>query len=413
MEKIKVIVIFEYTSNIRRLSFWLATFITPIAMLVSLALSFIFATLGAGERRIVILDQSGVPGLYESIKQKTEGVRQFTFSQVVVSPDQDIDQFRLSFNEQIASDTGTAYIVLRQGIVDGVIPEYYASGGSDLALEILDRNITAAVIDRRLTHAGLDAEKFLRPLNMRRMKVSPTGEAQEGVTNLVTSAIIFMITLMSFYSYGSRVMGGIVEEKSTRIIEVMVSSTKPFQMMMGKLIGIGLVGLTQYLIWVIFAVPIFLAGKSSLASLGMTLNVIPISTAICFVIYYVLGYFMFASLYVIGGALVTDIESSNVVTRFMPILNLIPYITLFGVIQNPSGTLALILSAIPLFTAGTMILRMTLSSPPLWQILLSMFLLVVAIGAAISVAAKIYRVGILIYGKKPGLREIIRWLRYA
>jgi ABC-2 type transport system permease protein len=122
---------------------------------------------------------------------------------------------------------------------------------------------------------------------------------------------------------------------------------------------------------------------------------------------------MFASLYVIGGALVTDIESSNVVTRFMPVLNLIPYITLFGVIQNPSGTLALILSAIPLFTAGTMILRMAISSPPLWQILLSMFLLVVAIGAAISVAAKIYRVGILIYGKKPGLREIIRWLRYA
>jgi ABC-2 type transport system permease protein len=146
---------------------------------------------------------------------------------------------------------------------------------------------------------------------------------------------------------------------------------------------------------------------------GLTFNLIPISTAICFIIYYVLGYFMFASLYVIGGALATDIESSNVVTRFMPILSIIHYLTLFAVIQNPNGTLALILSAIPLFTAATMILRMAISSPPLWQILLSILLMVVAIGAAIRVAAKIYRVGILIYGKKPGLREIIRWLSYA
>src|SRR5262245_24269771 len=388
MEKIKVIIVFEYISNVRRRSFWLATFITPIAMLLSIAISITFAAIGAGKRRIVILDQSGVPGLYESIKKKTEGVTQFSFSQVVVSPDQNIDQFRLKFNDQIASDTGTAYIVLRQGIVDGIPPEYYVSGGSDLALEILDQNITSAVIDHRLTHAGLDAEFYMKPLRMKRMKVSSTGEAQEGFTNLLVSAVIFMFTLTSFYSYGSRVMGGIIQEKDTRIIEVLVSSAKSFEMMMGKLIGIGLVGLTQYMIWVITAVPILFSGKSALASFGVTFNYIPISTVLCFIIYYVLGYFMYASLYVIGGALATDIESSNIVTRIMPILNIIPYLTLLGVIQNPSGTLALILTAIPLYTAGTMILRMAISSPPLWQIILSMFLMVSAIAVAMRVAAK-------------------------
>ena len=413
MEKIKVIMVFEYISNVRRRSFWLATFITPIAMLLSIAISITFAAIGAGTRRIVILDQSGVPGLFESIKKKTEGVTQFTFSQVVVSPEQNIDQFRLKFNDQIASDTGTAYIVLRKGIVDGIPPEYYVSGGSDLALEILDQNITSAVIDHRLTHAGLDAELYMKPLRMKRIKVSSTGEAQEGFTTLVVSAVIFMFTLTSFYSYGSRVMGGIIQEKDTRIIEVLVSSAKTFEMMMGKLIGIGLVGLTQYMIWVITAVPIFFSGKSALASFGVTFNYIPISTVLCFIIYYVLGYFMYASLYVIGGALATDIESSNIVTRIMPILNIIPYLTLFGVIQNPGGPLALILTAIPLYTAGTMILRMAISSPPLWQIILSMFLMVAAIAVAMWVAAKIYRVGILIYGKRPGYREIIRWLRYS
>jgi ABC-2 type transport system permease protein len=413
MEKIKVIILFEYISNVRRLSFWVGTFIIPVAMLFFIALSIIFATLGAGERRIVILDQSGIPGLYDSIKKKNAEVRQYTFSQVVVSPDEDIDQFRRRYTDQITSDTGTAYIVLRQGIVDGVSPEYYAGGGSDLALEILDRNISSAVIDQRLANAGLDAELFMKPLNLKRIKVSPTGEAQEGITNLVAAAFLFIFTLLSFYSYGSRVMTGIIEEKDTRIIEVMVSSAKSFELMMGKLIGIGLVGLTQYLIWLIFAVPIFLAGKPVLASIGVTLNLISISTVVCIIVYYVLGYFMSASIYVIGGALATDIESGNIVTRFMPIISMLHYLTLWAVIQNPSGKLALILSAIPLFTAGTMILRIAMSSPPLWQILLSFFLMLAAIAIAIRVAAKIYRVGILIYGKKLGLREIIRWLRYT
>src|SRR5262245_25867483 len=120
MGKIKVIIVFEYLSSVRRLSFWLTTFITPVGMLLSIGLSIMFATIGAGDRRIVILDQSGIPGLFESIKKKNEGIRQFTLSQVLVSPNDDIDQIRLKYNDQIASDTGTAYIVLRRGIVDGV-----------------------------------------------------------------------------------------------------------------------------------------------------------------------------------------------------------------------------------------------------------------------------------------------------
>jgi ABC-2 type transport system permease protein len=413
MEKVKLIILFEYLSRVRRLSFIITTIITPILMLLPMALSIVFTVLGSGRNEIVILDQSGVPGLYESIKKKMDGVANYTLSQIVVAPDRDIDQFRLTFNSEIENDSGKAYLVLRKGILEGVSPEYYAGSVGDFGLEILSRNINSAVIDERLARAGLDAKLYLKTNQMNKIKVSATGETQGGAANLAASFIIFMFTFFGIIGYGSQVMVAVIEEKNTRIIEVMVSSASPFEMMMGKLIGIGLVGLTQYLIWVIAAIPILFVSQSALAARGVTLNSIPISSLFCFIIYFLLGYFLFASLYIIGGALVTDNETGNIVTRFFPIFTMLPFLTAPAVIQNPSGTIALVLSAIPFFTPGIMVLRMGVYSPPLWQILLSMLLMVSTIAAVIWVAAKIYRTGILIYGKKPRLREIVRWLRYA
>jgi ABC-2 type transport system permease protein len=413
MEKVKLIILFEYLSRVRRLSFIITTIIMPILMLLPMVLSIVFTILGSGKSQIVILDQSSVPGLFESIKKKMDGVTNYTLSQIVVAPDRDIDQFRLTFNSELENESGKAYLVLRKGILDGVSPEYYAGSIGDFGLEILARNINSAVIDERLARAGLDAELYLKPVQMKKIKVSATGETQGGTANLAASFIIFMFTFFGIIGHGSRVMFAIIEEKNTRVMEVMVSSARPFEMMMGKLIGIGLVGLTQYLIWVIAAIPILFVSQSALAARGVTLNSIPITSLLCFIIYFLLGYFLFASLYIIGGALATDNESSNIVTRLFPIFTMVPLFTAPAVVQNPGGTIALTLSAIPFFTPGTMVLRMGVSSPPLWQILLSMFLMVSTIAVTIWVAAKIYRTGILIYGKNPGLREIVRWLRYA
>src|SRR5262245_41249585 len=416
MEKIKLIVAFEYMTRVRRLSFILTTIGFPILTLLAPALSIIFTVLGSGERHIMVLDQSGVPGLYEHIKKKIEGSpigAKYTFSLVMVSSDQDIDQFRLKFNPEIEEDYGKVYLVLRRGILDGVSPEYYASSVGDFTLATLAGYISLAVTDQRLADAGLDPGRYLRPLTMKTIKVSSAGEAQQGAENIMASFIIFMYTFLAIIGYGSQVMFGVIEEKSTRIIEVLVSSAKPFEMMMGKLIGVGLVGLTQYAIWVIAAIPILFISQSLLANKGIALISIPISTLLSFIVYFVLGYFLFAAMYVVGGALITDSEDGNIVTRVMTVLTTVPLITVLAVTQDPNGPIALALSFIPFFTAGTMVLRMVMVSPPLWQILLSMFLMMATIGAVIWVAAKIYRVGILIYGKKPGLGEIVRWLRYT
>jgi len=416
MEKIKLIVIFEYMSRVRRFSFLLTTIVFPILILLVPALSIIFTVFGSAERHILVLDQSGVPGLYEHIKKKIEGSpigAKYTFSVEIVSPDMDIDQFRLKYNSEIERDSGKAYLVLRRDILDGDSPEYYANSVGDFTLTNLAGYISLAVTDQRLAADGLDPGRYLRSLTMKTIKVSSAGEAQQGAENILTSFIIFMYTFFAIIGYASQVMFGIIEEKSTRIVEVLVSSAKPFEMMMGKLIGVGLVGLTQYAIWVIAAIPILFISQSVLATKGITLISIPISYLLCFIVYFALGYFLFAAMYVVGGALATDSEDSNIVTRFMSVLTTFPLITVLAVSQDPNGAMALTLSFIPFFTSWTMILRMVLVSPPLWQILLSMFLMMAAIGAVIWVAAKIYRVGILIYGKKPRLGEIIRWLRYT
>jgi ABC-2 type transport system permease protein len=416
MEKIKVIIVFEYVARVRRLSFLLTTVAFPALAIIPMILSVLMIWFGSGERHITILDQSGVPGLYESIKKKTEGApagAKYIFSQVVVAPDLNVDQFRLKFNSEIENNPGEAYLVLRQGVLDGDSPEYYAGEVSDFTLADLAGRIGAAVIDQKLAHDGIDPERYLKPLKMKTIKVSPKGEAKESGANLIASLAIFMFTFLGIFGHGSQVMWSVIEEKDTRIMETLVSSAKPFEMMMGKLIGIGLVGLTQYIIWVIFAMPVLFVGQSALTSRGITLGLIPISSSLYFIIYFALGYFLLASMYLIGGALATDSESSNIVTRFITIITSVPMLSLLTVIQNPSGALALTLSFIPFLAAPIMAVRIALSSPPLWQILLSMLLMMASTGTVIWVAAKVYRVGILLYGKKPTLREITRWLRYA
>src|SRR5262245_31804592 len=352
MEKIKLIVIFEYMSRVRRLSFLLTTIVFPILILLVPALSIIFTVFGSAERHILVLDQSGVPGLYEHIKKKIEGSpigAKYTFSVEIVSPDMDIDQFRLKYNSEIERDSGKAYLVLRRDILDGDSPEYYANSVGDFTLTNLAGYISLAVTDQRLAADGLDPGRYLRSLTMKTIKVSSAGEAQQGAENILTSFIIFMYTFFAIIGYASQVMFGVIEEKSTRIVEVLVSSAKPFEMMMGKLIGVGLVGLTQYAIWVIAAIPILFISQSVLATKGITLISIPISYLLCFIVYFALGYFLFAAMYVVGGALATDSEDSNIVTRFMSVLTTLPLITILAVSQDPNGAIALTLSFIPFF----------------------------------------------------------------
>jgi ABC-2 type transport system permease protein len=209
-------------------------------------------------------------------------------------------------------------------------------------------------------------------------------------------------------------MRGVLEEKQSRIIEVLLSSVRPFDLMLGKLIGIGMVGLTQYLVWAFFG--FLISGIAALPAMEASWNRIPripVAQLVFFVIFFVLGYFLYATLYAMVGAIVSNEEDGQQVQLPVTMTFVVPMLMSSMVMRNPSGTLSTILSMVPIFTPVIMFLRIGLEMPPWWQIALSIFLLIVTILGLVWVAAKIYRVGVLMYGKRPTLPELARWLRYS
>jgi ABC-2 type transport system permease protein len=211
--------------------------------------------------------------------------------------------------------------------------------------------------------------------------------------------------------YGMFVMRGVLEEKQSRVVEIIASSVTSTQMMFGKLFGIGMVGLTQVGIWALFTLLITRGGAALFGAQAASIPYVSISLLAYFVVYFVLGYFLFSSLYAIIGAIVASEEDAQQAQWPVTFLVILPMMIFPAVLANPNGPSSVALSLVPFLTPTLMMLRIALINPPLWQILLSMLIMLAAIAACIWVAARIYKVGMLMYGKRPTLSELGRWVR--
>jgi ABC-2 type transport system permease protein len=422
MRKVLAIIKREYLVRARTRWFLIGTIITPLMLLGSILFPIIFATSGS-QSHIVILDQSGDPGLFEAIKKRMAADQSFSInssdeafaqsipSQIVVPSDKDIDEVR---RELIQKDSNSAYILLRAGVFDGKEFEYYAKNVSDFSLERLRRLISSAIIERRLVRAGLNPEQvnqYMRPVEMKTFKIGSKGETEEKGGAVWIAFVMLFFIYVTLITYGISVMRGVIEEKQSRIVEVLISSARPFQMMLGKLIGIGLVGLTQYMIWV--ASVLMLLGISFFAGRKLDLPTLPISLLAYFIIYFLLGYFLFATLYAMVGSMVSSEEDAQQLQMPLTMLNVVPVTIFWLVVRDPNSAIATMLSMVPFFAPTLMMARIAIGPPPFWQILLSMLLMLASILGATWVAGRIYRVGILMYGKRPSIAELGRWLRYT
>jgi ABC-2 type transport system permease protein len=268
----------------------------------------------------------------------------------------------------------------------------------------------------RLDQEGLDAEQIghlTRRVELRTLKVSKGKEMESGFGQIYRNTFIFIFILyMTILLYGVTVMRGILEEKSSRIVEILLSSLTPSQLMAGKILGVGCVGLTQYLIWIISATSLGVIGSTCLGLEEMT-NAISLITLLYFLLFYLLGYFLYAALYAAIGAICTTEQEAQQIQFPLIAMLVIPLLVMPLIIRNPDGIAATTLSLIPFFSPTLMFLRINVATPPLSHILLSIGLLVVSILAMIMLVARIFRVGILMYGKRPSLPEVLRWLRAA
>lgn len=248
-------------------------------------------------------------------------------------------------------------------------------------------------------------------------KTSDTlGDLASGISMALTFFMFFFIMM-----YGSLVMQSVVEEKTNRIVEVLVSSVRPFDLMMGKIISVALTGLTQLIIWIGMGAVVLLAGLTLTGNtnlLELISSTLPgltsinwVQVIICFILYFIGGYLMFASLFAMFGSAANDSQEAQQFMMPVTMLLLISFYTGYAAARNPEGTMAFWFSIIP-FTSPIVMMVRTPFEVPVWQLLLSIGLLFATSILMIRLSSKIYRVGILMYGKKVSFVEIFKWLRY-
>jgi ABC-2 type transport system permease protein len=427
MNKIGVIISHEYRTRVRAKWFIISTLLAPLGVALLIAVPVIAAILaGDGtEGKIALVDRTGLisPAVVASDTARFENAGSRS--------ERDLAQ-------AVQDESIQAYVVIPENVLDSGAVTMYSRGGSGIAFSSSIESAIEPVVTRaRLAQRGTDTsvidlvEQGVRVIGLKQTDEGVKADASEAsaMIGYISGFVIYMLIFL----YGSMVMRGVVEEKANRIIEVIASSARPFEIMMGKVVGIGLVGLTQLTAWFVLgsivtsvagialsssmpapdpANPMMQGGGLSavLAQEGIALPEIQIVSILMFIFNFFAGYFLYASLFAAVGSAVDQEADANSLT--FPITLPIGITMLFigNVIAAPNGTLATVLSMIPLFSPILMTVRVAATDVPWWQLLGSMVLSVGGFFGAIWLASRIYRIGILSYGKKPSFKEIARWI---
>lgn len=419
MNKLFIIIRREYLTRVKSKGFIIGTLLTPLLLVALLLLpSFLIGRGARTDFRVIILDQTGDIFLYERARELllTENVpfERFQVSREVKEQTQ-LEARKQELNREISEDRLDAYVVIPASVLDEGKIAYHAKNVSDFIITMrVEDAFNSAVIERRMLRSGLNPER-IGELSRRIIveKFNERGEG-EGRWKLITALVLMGLLCLGIFGYGTHVMSAVIEEKRSRIVEVLMSSVSPFPLMLGKLIGVGLVGLTQYTVWAICAVILSSLSAAQLSAFGsFQLPHISASLMFFFVIYFLLGFFLYATLYALVGGIVSNEDDGQ--QAQIPLLMLIllgPLASSF-VWRQPDSVIATAVSLFPFFSPFAMFLRIAVQPPPMWQIVLSIVLMILAILGATWLAAKFYRVGLLMYGKRPTLPEMAKWLKYS
>ena len=426
MQKFLTILRREYVSRVKTKGFILGTILIPLFMIAVSVLPAIMVLLKSeDQRRIAVIDRSGeiYEALYHSLDDSTEtGIRKFNLRRQEAGVE-NLDAVKKSLADEIDKEMLDSYIYIPMDILRTSSAELYGRVVSNFQEnERIEDAISRIVTETRIKRSGLDPEavrQLTKNVRIVTFKVGPGGKEEEDRGySFVMAYGLAMFLYMAMFIYGAIILRSVIEEKSSRVIESVISSVKPFHLMAGKIFGVGAVGLTQFLIWtialgLISAYGVQVAVMLAPGAKGASLPSMPIAVLVSFVIYFLLGYFLYATLYAAVGAMVNSEQEAQQLQWPIVILIIIPIMFIMFIIQNPASQTSVILSMIPFFAPIIMLARIVVQMPPLWEILLSMFIMVATIFGAIWVVAKIYRVGVLMYGKRPNLPEIIKWIRYS
>lgn len=289
----------------------------------------------------------------------------------------------------------------------GVVEYRALNVGNIRDQERISKSLEDIITQHRLSEAGLDAQKvrsLMSSIDIKTIKISEKGEEKEsGFLETFASGYIFIMMLMFLVmTSGQMMVRSFIEEKSNRIVEVLMSSCSAKELMGGKILGLTMLGITTVLFWILIIVGI---------NLTLEKPFINFDHMALMIAYFTLGYLFFAGVFIAAGAPISTEQEAQQVTSYVSIILVFPIALAVPAMQNPDSLLVKILTLIPFLTPAMMLLRLSIQMPSLWEIALSLTLLVLSAVGMMWAASKIFRIGILITGKKPNLKEIWRWVR--
>jgi len=429
MSKIGIVIQREYTSRVRKKSFILLTFLMPVLFVALIFVPLLLSNIKDDTiKNIVVYDETGK---YFSVFKDTDN---YHFIEGGNNTD---------ISVQKKDEETYATLLITNDLLQNPAAITLFSG---VQVTTGDKNVISKQLNEFLREEKLNSyhipglkeiiEDSKISINLQTIKRDESGNEQVSSSEVATivSMVFTLIIYMFIFVYGAMVMQGVLEEKTNRIVEVMVSSIKPFQFMMGKIIGIGLVGLTQFFLWAVLVLiinviagvalvvpqinPEMINAAMAAPELSKTQEIIGSLSSInvaeivsCFIIFFIGGYLIYASLFAAIGSMVNSQEDTQQFMLPVTLLILFAFYAGFYSINNPNGPLAFWASMIPFSSPIVMITRLPFDVP-LWEILLSIAILFITVFLMVKLSAKIYRTGILMYGKKPNMKEIWKWLRY-
>ncbi len=424
MKKIFAVIKREYLQIVKTKGFIISTVLAPVIMIAFIAVPVLLSVKATGEKKtIAVVDMTGqifqeFDRALAEYKMKDES-RRYTIQEF--QPTADISGLRSLLREKVLANEFSAYMFIPDTILAGGEAEFVSQHVSDFdEIRRLSESLNRVIVGLRLKKEGLDPQRvsdYMKHVGLKTIKVTPRGEKEDVGGTFAMAYVLVLLIYMTLIFYGSIILRGVIEEKSNRVVEVVLSSLKPFELMMGKILGIGAVGLTQYAVWALIGFVTSQYGMSMVTSMVPAASgikfAIPSYIFLYFVIFFILGYFLYGTLYAGVASTVNNEKEAQQMLMPITMFLVLPILLMTMVIKNPGGSTSVILSLIPFFAPIIMFMRICVLMPPAWQVALSIALLGLTVVAMVWLAAKIYRIGILMYGKKPSLLEIVKWVKYS
>jgi ABC-2 type transport system permease protein len=447
MNKLLAVIKREYLQRVRARMFVVMTVLGPVVIsLFGVAPAVIFSINAGRPAKIAVVDQTArmYPGLYNSVmdigaansatpsvpkaakENASEGFqtmgeqpKEVPQLQPVPIDGRSLDEVKAELDARVGAKELDGYLILPANLLESGDAELFTRNTGDVfTRRFLQQALSRAVSQQRLVEANINVktvQALSQPVELETTGVGARNRKRDSGEAFALVFGVGFIMYLTILLYGQVILGAVIEEKETRIAEILFSSAKPFTIMLGKLIGVFFVALTQLTIWAVAFVAFTLYGVELLAARGMPVHIpaIPLSYFVYFALFFLMGYFIYSTIYALVGSMVTTAQEGGQLAMPIILLLVIGFYLFLPVSRSPDSRFAFWVSMVPFFSPITMPVRIVAQTPPFWEIGLSLLIGFGSIALLTWLAGRIYRVGMLMSGKRASIPEVIRWVRQS